>query len=166
MWIERRLAGLAGATALVGVWAFAVACGDEENPWPPTVLSGNPGGGVGGGAVGESDAATDDTGTGDAAEEGGDTQTIVNANLTTLCNDIAAEVGGYAKSVSVSCADNSTSTLKSPASLAECMAAFATYSSVCAATVQNALNCYTAAGACSNNTTPDCTALSTCGAIP
>ncbi|MCI4370226.1 MAG: hypothetical protein L3J81_02725 [Thermoplasmata archaeon] len=166
MRIERRWAGLLGMTALAGLWAFAVACGDEETPWPETVLSGNPGGGVGGGTQAESDGAVaDDTGADDSGD-GGDTQTIFNASIPTLCADIAAQLGGYGKSTTVSCPDLSTSTLKGPTSETECQNAFDMYQAGCAATVQNALNCYTATGACSNYTSTDCAALTACGPIP
>jgi hypothetical protein len=168
MWIERRWAGLLAVTALTGLWAFAVACGDEESPWPPTVRSGVFGGGAFGGNQAESDGAVaDDTGD-DAEGDGGNTQLIINATLATVCQDLANLVGGYNKTQTVTCPDNSTSTLKAPTSAMECELAFSSYTSVCGATVQNALNCYTATGACSNNTSSDCAALTAagCGTIP
>jgi hypothetical protein len=93
MRIERRWAGLLGMTALAGLWAFAVACGDEETPWPQTVLSGNPGGGVGGGSQQESDATVaDDTGTEDSGDGGGQAFSCATLGANTGVCDIYTDV--------------------------------------------------------------------------
>jgi hypothetical protein len=70
MRIHRRWVALLGVTALATLWAFAVACGDEET-WPQTVLSGNATGNASGGSEGEADSSTPVEAGDDADDEGG-----------------------------------------------------------------------------------------------
>lgn len=96
MTVRRGRTGLIGVvlavTALLGPWVLVAACGDEENPWPETVLSGNPGGGVGGGSEPESDATVpEEATTPDAAADSGFVScSSVTTNFTCTINPVAA----------------------------------------------------------------------------
>jgi hypothetical protein len=58
-----------------------------------------------------------------------------------VCDEMAAKMGGYGKSKSVTCADGQTSTVKSSASREACITSLAKVPASCGATVKDADDC-------------------------